>query len=286
MKVLVTGAAGMLGRDVVQGAPEGVQVIATDAAELDITDSLSVRRAVDSQRPDWIINCAAYTAVDRAESEPQVAERVNHSAVRVLASACESHGARLCHVSTDYVFAGDATEAYREDDPVGPINRYGATKLAGEQAALAAGALIVRTQWLFGVHGKSFPRTMWDRANAGQPTRVVDDQVGRPTYTVDLAAAAWSLIESGASGVFHVTNAGPPISWFALATRIFEAAGRAELLSPCGTEDYPTPARRPTYSALDTTKLAVAGLNLPPWQDAVDRFLGEVRTVALLGHAG
>jgi len=283
MKVLVTGAAGMLGRDVVQGAPAGVQVIATDAAELDITDSVSVRRAVDDQRPDWIINCAAYTAVDRAESEPQIAERVNHSAVRILASACEATGTRLCHVSTDYVFPGDATHAYLEDDPVGPVNRYGATKLAGEQAALAAGALIVRTQWLFGAHGRSFPRTMWERARSGQPTRVVDDQVGRPTYTVDLALATWSLLERDATGVFHATNAGRPVSWYTLAAHIFAAAGASVALSPCRTEDYPTPARRPAYSALDTTKLAVAGLHLPPWEGAVDRFLDEVRAASESG---
>jgi dTDP-4-dehydrorhamnose reductase len=183
------------------------------------------------------------------------------------------------HVSTDYVFAGTASSPYEEGDPVAPVNAYGASKLRGEEAVLSSGAhtLVLRTQWLFGTAGGSFPRTMWERAVAGLPTRVVNDQMGRPTYTRDLAAATWALIARRAAGIVHVTNGGPPATWFAFAREVFVRAGAEALLAPCTTAEYPTPARRPTYSVLSTTRLeTLLGGPLPDWRDGLDRFLGEL----------
>lgn len=269
----------MLGTDLVRSAPSGVRVVATDREELDLCDRASVARALDAERPEWVVNVAAYTAVDRAESEREAAFAINGAAVGALGEECARRGVRVLHVSTDYVFPGDAARPYREDDPVAPLNAYGESKLAGERALEASGAeaVVVRTQWLFGAHGKSFPRTMWERALARQATRVVADQRGRPTYTVDLAAAMWGLIERDARGVFHAANDGEA-TWHELAARVFAAAGARELLAECTTADYPTPARRPSYSVLATGKLERAlGTPMPRWEDAVDRFVAELR---------
>jgi dTDP-4-dehydrorhamnose reductase len=228
-----------------------------------------------------IVNAAGYTAVDRAETETEQAHRVNAVAVGELGKLAARAGARVVHFSSDYVFSGTATRPYREGDPTDPVNVYGATKLAGERALghSAAEWLVVRTQWLFGTHGTSFPRTMWQRARAGQATRVVNDQRGRPTYTKDLAAAVWRLVMIEASGthsVLHVANAGEA-TWFDVAARVFARAGRSDLLAPCSTADFPTPARRPRYSVLDTTRVdRLLGGPLPGWEEAVDRFLSSL----------
>lgn len=280
MRVLLLGARGMLGTDLAATAPRSVELTAAGRAEVDVTDAAAVARALDAARPDWVVNATAYTAVDRAESEREAAFAVNARAVETLGRLCAERGIALAHFGTDYVFPGTGARPYREDDPVSPVNAYGESKLAGEEALRASGAraLVLRTQWLFGRHGKSFPRTMWERAAKGQPTRVVSDQRGRPTYTVDLARATWELIGRGATGTYHAANAGET-TWFGLAGRVFRTAGAEALLSPCGTADYPTPARRPAYSVLDTTRLEAAlGHALPPWEDAVERFLGELRS--------
>jgi len=279
MRALIFGASGMLGTDLCAAAPRGTSLIPLDVADADITDRAQVESALRDARPDWVINAAAYTAVDRAEIEPGIAEDVNGLAPGYIAEASARRHISIVHISTDYVFAGTATSPYEEDDPVAPVNAYGRSKLLGEEAVRSSGAhvLIVRTQWLFGQAGKSFPRTMWERAMAGLPTRVVNDQVGRPTYTRDLAAATWKLIERRSSGMVHATNGGAPTTWFEFAREVFARAGAAALLSPCASSEYPTPARRPAFSALCTNRLeAVLGGPLPDWRDGLERFLEEL----------
>jgi dTDP-4-dehydrorhamnose reductase len=279
MRVLIFGAAGMLGTDLCAAAPRGTTVVALDVSDADITDRAHVASALRDARPDWVINAAAYTAVDRAEMEQTVAEAVNAVAPGRIAEEAARLGAAMVHFSTDYVFAGTATAPYQESDAVAPVNAYGASKQRGEAAVLTSGthALVLRTQWLFGRAGKSFPRTMLERATAGLPTRVVNDQVGRPTYTRDLAAATWKLVERRASGIVHATSGGAAATWFDVAHAVFERAGAGSLLSPCATADYPTPARRPAYSVLCTKRLEklLQGA-LPDWRDALRRFLDEL----------
>ena len=277
MRVIVLGAGGMLGHDLVATAPPEVKLFPFPRAELDITKHDAMAATLADVRPDVVINAAAYTLVDRAESEPQEAVRVNAAAVGALGRMARQVGARVIHFSTDYVFDGTATEPYTEERLRHPINAYGMSKLAGEKDLRASGAecLIVRTQWLFGVHGRSFPKTMWERARAGRATKVVRDQTGRPTYAPDLAAAVWTLLRRGKCGVMHVANQGEA-TWFDVAAHVFARAGKPDLLTACVTADYPTPARRPRYSVLDTARAEQAlGGPLPTWEDAIDRFLAS-----------
>ena len=276
MRALILGAGGMLGHDLVRTAP-GIDLQPLTRQQLDITDTAALARRVTELRPDVIVNAAAYTAVDRAEAEREQAFRVNAEPVGELGRIAARTGARVVHFSTDYVFDGTASEPYRVDSPTKPVNAYGESKLAGEEALKTSGAdwLIIRTQWLFGVNGKSFPRTMSERARGGLATKVVHDQTGRPTYSHDLAAAMWTLIAKETRGVIHLANDGQA-TWFDVATRVFARAGRPELLTACSTADFPTPARRPTYSVLATSRLEELGVRMPPWQQAVERFLEEV----------
>jgi len=279
MRVLIFGASGMLGTDLCAAAPRGTSLVALGAADADITDRAQVASALGDARPEWVINAAAYTAVDRAETEKELAEAVNGLAAGYIAEESARRSIAVVHVSTDYVFAGTATTPYQEEDPVAPVNAYGESKLHGEQAVLRSGAhvLVLRTQWLFGRSGTSFPRTMWERATAGLPTRVVNDQVGRPTYTRDLAAATWKLVERRASGVVHATNGGATATRFEFAREVFSRAGAESLLTACTSADYPTPARRPRYSALSTSRLEqLLSHPLPDWRSGLDRFLDEL----------
>src|SRR6266566_1308733 len=246
MRVMVLGAGGMLGRDLVATAPPAFRLFPFTHADLDITDQVLLKSRIRELQPQIIVNAAAYTSVDMAEDDRDLAFLVNRDAVGVLASLAAHCGARVVHFSTDYVFDGNVTTPYPEDAPTNPINVYGASKLAGEEALRASGAqfLLIRTQWLFGAHGKSFPRLMWDRARQGLITRVVADQTGRPSYTMDVASATWQLSQRAVMGVFHVANSGSA-TWYEVANHIFTAFGRASLVSPCGTADYPTRARRP-----------------------------------------
>lgn len=290
MKVLLLGAGGMLARDVAARPPAGVELIARTKAEVDVTDPRAVASALADVQPDTIINCAAYTRVDEAERERHLALAVNGEAPGIIGKAAVSsipaHRSPLTplviHFSTDYVFDGAARRPYREGDPPQPVNAYGASKLAGERALAESGVryLVVRTSWLFGLHGRAFPRTMWERATAGKPTRVVNDQVGRPTYTGDLASAVWRLVAAGmaeaAGAILHVANAGTA-TWYDVARRVFEAAGVPELVTPCTSAEYPTLARRPARSVLDTARYErLAGGPLPSWEDALTRFLATL----------
>jgi dTDP-4-dehydrorhamnose reductase len=289
MRVLLLGAGGMLASDLVRTAPPGVHLVAAAWHDVDITDGDAVSRAVGDARPDVIVNCAAYTNVDQAESEPEHALAVNgHGPGCIGRAAVSARGSRpppfVVHFSTDYVFDGLASQPYREDDTAQPVGTYGASKLAGERALAKSGAphLILRTSWLFGLHGRSFPRTMWQRATTRQATRVVDDQVGRPTYTMDLARAVWTLIERWKTGsgkltpLLHIANDGQT-TWYDVARHVFTYAGVPELVTSCTTAEHPTPARRPAYSVLDTSRFDVlTGIPLPPWANAVARFLDEL----------
>lgn len=274
MRVLVLGAGGMLGRDLVAAAPPGAVVQGSDRAACDVTDADAVARAIAATEPDWIFNAAAYTAVDKAETERDAAMRLNGDVPGLIGRAAAAAGARVLHPSTDYVFPGTGDRAWREDDAPDPVNWYGATKLAGERALAASGAahLIVRVQWLYGAQGRSFPQTMLARARAAQATRVVNDQRGAPTPTDVLADAMWRLAAAEARGVVHVAAAGEA-TWFDVATRIFAAVGQGALLSACTSADYPTPARRPANGVLDTTRAAGFGVVLPPWTASLEDWL-------------
>jgi len=213
--------------------------------------------------------------VDQAETDSSSAFAVNSDAVSKLARLAKDMGIRLVHFGTDYVFDGAFKTPYRETTATNPINTYGRSKLAGEAAVQASGVrfLIVRTQWLFGVCGRSFPGTMSERAERGIVSRVVQDQVGRPTYSVDLARAVWSLIEAGADGIVHVANQGIA-TWYDVAIRVYSVFESDHLVHPCTSSDSPAPAPRPLWSVLDTSRMEkLLGYALPTWQDAITRFL-------------
>ena len=275
MRVLLLGAGGMLAHDLIAHAPPDVALTPLGRAELDVTDHAALARAIRDLGPAVVINAAGYTRVDDAERERGLAFAVNGVAPGAIGRAAAAARATVVHFSTDYVFDGEAGAAYREEDPPHPLNVYGESKLAGERALAASGAefLIVRTQWLFGGCGRSFPRTMWERATQRLPTRVVADQTGRPTYTVDLARVTWRVALEGVRGVLHAANAGVA-SRYDVARRVFAAAGAEHLVVPCTTTDFPTPARRPAWSVLDSTRLdRLLGVSLPDWEDALRRFL-------------
>jgi dTDP-4-dehydrorhamnose reductase len=275
VKVLVTGARGQLGRALERAAAlTGYEWTGVDLPELDITDRAAVLELIAGRRPDAVINCAAFTAVDVAESREAEALAVNGAAVGHLAEAADAVGAVLVQLSTDYVFDGEADRAYREDDPVNPLSAYGRTKLEGERAAARARRhLIARTAWLYG-EGANFVEAILAQVAAGRDElRVVDDQTGCPTYAEDLAVALLALLERGARGTLHVTNAGAT-SWFGFAQEIVRLQGVAIRVVPAATAEMPRPARRPRRSVLDGARLAeTLGAPLPPWQDALGRYL-------------
>ncbi|OPG15449.1 dTDP-4-dehydrorhamnose reductase [Ferroacidibacillus organovorans] len=251
MKVLITGAGGMLGTDL-QAAFADTSCIALTRNELDITQELAVREAVLAHHPDVILNAAAYTNVDRCETEIDQAYAVNAVGARNVAVAAEQVGARLVHVSTDYVFPGVSDRPYREEDETGPIGEYGRSKLAGERLvrSLCKKHYIARTSWLYGKHGPNFVKTMLRMGREQGAARVVDDQVGSPTYTVDLAQAIRTLIETPQYGVYHLSNQGV-CSWHAFAEDIFTLAGVDVNLQAIKTHEFPRPAKRPAYSVMD-----------------------------------
>ncbi len=273
MRLLVTGAAGMLGTDVVAAAAAGHDVVAFARTDLDITDAEAVRAAVRDTQPDAVINCAAYTNVDGAETDEAAATRINGDGAGHLAAAAAESGAHIVHVSTDYVFAGDATEPYPEDAPTGPIGAYGRSKLAGElavQAAAPTSHSIVRTAWVFGPHGKNFVDTMLKLAATRDELTVVDDQLGCPTYTGHLAAALITIAEQRSNGVLHVAGGGQ-CTWRDLAVATFAAAGLDVTVHPTTTAAFGAPAPRPAYSVLGSTRSDAPAL--PSWQDGLKAHL-------------
>jgi dTDP-4-dehydrorhamnose reductase len=274
-KVLVAGARGMLGTDLCALLERrGWQVVAADIGEFDITDARATHAFVKDHLPSVIINCAAYTAVDQAESDREAAFLVNRDGARHLAEAAVATKASMVHLSTDYVFDGTKNGPYAEDDEPNPRNLYGESKLAGEAAVREALAehYIVRSAWLYGIHGKSFPRTMLRLAREGRALRVVSDQKGSPTYTEHLAEALAAVIEKPLYGTYHAVDGGF-CTWYELACEVFRAAGVRAEVRPITTAEYPTPARRPTNSMLDTTKLRKCyGVAMPDWRAGVAAF--------------
>jgi len=270
VKVLLLGGSGRLGRALFH-ALSGHAVSAPARATADLADPDSVRRTIGALRPDLVLNAAGWTDVDGAEGDPDGARRANSDGPGALAEACSASSVGLVHVSTDHVFDGAAHRPYVESDPTGPVNVYGATKLAGERAVLAAhpGALVVRTAWLYGAEGPCFPRTILDAARGGGPLRVVDDQWGSPTWAPHLAAGLLRLAEQGARGLRHLAGSGGT-SRCAWARALVEAAGLRVEVIPVTTEAVPRPARRPRYAVLDTER--TPRVELPPWEEGLRAF--------------
>jgi dTDP-4-dehydrorhamnose reductase len=272
MRLLVTGAGGMLGRDVMAAADDAVGLT---RSELDVTDAPAVERAVRDVQPDAVINCAAYTDVDGAESDEDTATSVNGDGAGNVAIAAAGVGAFIVQPSTDYVFDGEKREPYVETDATSPRSAYGRSKLAGEWTVAEANPrhAIVRTAWLFGVHGKNFVDTM---LRLDGPLKVVDDQIGCPTYTGQLAEALVELASGRMTGVVHVAGSGE-CSWYEFALEIFRQAERDMDVSPCTTDEFPRPAPRPKYSVLRSVRRDAPVL--PDWREGLEAYLAE-RAVA------
>ena len=279
MVYLVTGAGGQLGRAVLAAAAaRGEAAVGVGHAELEVEDGAAVERCITAHRPRLVLHCGAWTDVDGCERDPDRAERVNGAGTEHVAAACRAAGAGLVYVSTDFVFDGAARQPYRVNDPTAPLSAYGSSKLSGEHAVLAVatpGHYVVRTSWVFGPGGKNFPSAILARARSGQPLAVVDDQIGCPTLTFDLADALLDLAVSGATaGVYHAANAGS-CSWHGLAVEILARAGFGDVpVATMRSAELDRPAPRPAYSVLDCSRLtSVRGCPLPTYQDAVARYL-------------
>jgi len=275
-KILVTGAKGQLGTEMVKLLKEmKYEVYGYGRAELDITDFQQVKNVIDHIRPNIVIHAAAYTKVDAAESEPDQAFLVNAYGTRNVTVASEHIGAKLVYISTDYVFDGTANVPYNEFAFTNPINVYGKSKLAGEQFVrdLHSKFFIIRTSWVYGKHGNNFVKTMLKLAQEQKELFVVDDQIGCPTYAVDLVSCIFKLIQTEKYGVYHISNSGH-CSWYEFAKAIFEEANVNIVVNPCKTKDYPRPARRPPYSVLDHMALRLNGFKeLRHWREALKEFI-------------
>jgi len=280
MKVLVTGAAGMLARDLVPCLQKrGHETLTPPENDLDITRIDAIRKQTCGFGPDVIINCAAYTRVDQAEREEPLANVINGLAVQNLCLVCQEEDIPLVHFSTDYVFDGTKAGPYTIYDQPNPINAYGRSKLLGEKYVLwlLHKFYLVRTSWLFGLHGTNFVETMLNLAKRQNQVSVVNDQKGCPTWTQHLSETVVSLIESGRYGVYHATNS-RPTTWFEYAREIFRIAGTGTEVLPITSDQFPTAATRPKNSVLDPFPLPeVIGREMPTWQDALQRYLEERR---------
>lgn len=280
MKILITGATGQLGYDCVKEfRARGHEVHGVSSELFPLSDENVMRAVIEATEPDAIIHAAAYTAVDKAEDEPARCRLINAAGTEILARLAAERGIRLLYISTDYVFPGTGTTPYETDDMTGPRNVYGASKLMGEEAVMAhlSQYFIVRISWVFGIHGKNFVKTMLNLAQEHKSLSVVGDQVGSPTYTHDLAPLLAEMITSEKYGIYHATNEGF-CSWAQFATEIFRAAGKTVRVTSVPTHSYPTKAVRPLNSRLSKQSLDAAGFRrLPPWQDAVARYIEELR---------
>ena len=277
--VIVTGITGQLGYDVAAELERrGEEFIVTSRNEIDLTNEKSIKTFIANHQPSAVIHCAAYTAVDKAESEAELALTVNGMATRHIAEACRDVGAKLLYPSTDYVFGGDGSKPYEVDDEKSPCNVYGRSKLLGEDSvrAICRKNFIVRISWVFGKNGKNFVKTMLNLAEKHKKLRVVADQIGSPTYTKDLAPLLVDMIHTDKFGIYHATNEGF-CSWAEFAKEIFKQANKKVEVEEIPTVEYPTPARRPFNSRLSKKSLDAAGFNrLPTWQDALKRYLAEL----------
>mgnify|MGYP000482244218 FL=1 len=282
-KILVTGANGQLGSELRELSVHYSQFewVFADRSVLDLSDLESIPDYLDSIQPQIIINCAAYTAVDKAEMETELADVLNHQAVGVMAQWSASHDCRLVHISTDYVFDGNSSTALDEEAPTAPINVYGQTKLAGELACMREnpGAIIIRTSWVYSRFGNNFVKTMSRLMQERDSLNVVNDQIGSPTYAADLAQAIMTIITHAhwQAGIYHFSNEGA-ISWYEFALAIQEISGFDCLVSGIPSSDYPTPAKRPHYSLLDKSKITTTfGVVVPGYRESLERCMGLLR---------
>lgn len=279
MKVVVTGVQGQLGYDLSkQLVAKNHEVIATGRNELDITDESAVYAFIEEVKPDAIIHSAAYTNVDKAEEDEETAYKVNALGAKYLAHAAAKVGSKMVYVSTDYVFNGTATEPYEPDQETDPLGVYGKTKLAGEEFVQQSldKFFIVRTAWVYGINGHNFVKTMLRLGEEREEVGVVADQVGSPTYTVDLAAFIIELVKTDKYGIYHASNEGV-CSWYEFAEEIFKQAGMNVKVNPLTTDQFPRPAARPSYSVLSKKKNVEQGLTpLRDWKEALSAYLIEL----------
>ncbi|MGO5012139.1 dTDP-4-dehydrorhamnose reductase [Niallia sp. Sow4_A1] len=280
MKILVTGYSGQLGYDVVlEGKKRGYEMIGVGHKELDITKEEQVQSYVHTVKPDAIIHCAAYTAVDHAEDDKETCFDVNVNGTKYLAAAAKGMDAKFIYISTDYVFEGTGTEPFTEEDAANPVGYYGLTKYEGEKAvqSLLDKYFIVRISWVFGINGNNFIKTMLRLAETRDELNVVGDQYGSPTYTFDLAKLLLDMVKTEKYGVYHASNEGFT-TWADFAKEIFQVAGKKVKVNSITTEQYPTKAVRPKNSRMSKDKLEKNGFpRLPAWQDALTRYIAELQ---------
>lgn len=280
MKILVTGASGQLGHDLLlELAKRGHNVTGVSSKELDLTDFGKVRIYLNAMRPDAVMHCAAYTAVDQAEDDVERCDLINRGGTDTIARCCGEIGCKLLYISTDYVFAGNGERPWQPDDLPNPINAYGKSKLLGEEAIrkFTTRFFIVRISWLFGVNGKNFVKTMLRLGAERDCISVVNDQFGSPTYSKDLSILLADMIVTEQYGVYHASNEGF-CSWYEFACAIMEQAGLPARVLPVSSEQYPSRAKRPMNSRMSKDKLTENGFQrLPSWQDALQRYLAELK---------
>ena len=275
MKVLITGARGMLAQDIIRVLEDKYLIVPVTHADLDIGNHEQTVQLVSSHKPDFVINCAAYTNVDGCESDAHRAFAINADGMKNLAHACRETGAKLIHVSTDYVFDGASRRPYVEDDATNPLSVYGRSKLAGERYVqdILESYVIVRTEWLYGRQGKHFVGTILHQARERDELEVVDDQTGSPTCAADLARAIGTLLSVSANGIYHVTNAGS-CTWYGFACRILSLAGSATRIKPISSQQLARPAPRPANSVLDCSRFTrETGQVLRHWEQALEAYL-------------
>ena len=294
MNILITGCKGQLGTELqkIAASDTSHQWLFTDVDTLDICDKAAVEKCFETNRIEACINCAAYTAVDKAEDEPELATLIISFAPKVLADTCKRHNALLIHISTDYVFGGEASEPYKVDDPINPQSVYGSTKAEGERLIRESGCnyMIVRTAWLYSSVGKNFVKTMLMLGDTKEEINVVADQKGCPTWAHDLAVALMVLLNKNGKKeiheTFHFTNEGQ-ITWYDFATAIMEIGGKTCKVNPITTDQYPTKAKRPAYSVLDLSKIKeYAGIEIPDWRESLEKCIEELKNspVGATGH--
>jgi dTDP-4-dehydrorhamnose reductase len=287
--ILVTGASGQLGSEIRERSARysGYNFVFTDAGELDITDAGATAAYISDLSPSWIINCAAYTAVDRAEDEEELATLINGKGVENIVSAMEGSDCRLIHISTDYIFDGSSPVPYTEDEAPSPASAYGRSKLAGEKAAMRwPRTLTIRTSWLYSSYGNNFVKTILRKAGSAESINVVFDQAGSPTYAADLAAAIMEVISGVIQnrhqfvpGIFNYSNEGI-CSWFDLATEIAAAAGSACNVIPVRSSAYPSKVKRPSYSVLDKSKIREHyNLSIPHWRTSLNNCISKINRI-------
>lgn len=271
--ILITGANGQLGKEfsVLADAYPSYKFVFSDKEDLPIDSREAIKKAFQQHQPAYCINCAAYTAVDKAETDWETAFKINGNAVGLLADMCNLYSTKLVHISTDYVFDGNSQIPYKEDDSTAPVNTYGASKLRGEQLCMKnnPSSIIIRTAWVYSPFGQNFVKTMLRLMSERKEINVVSDQVGAPTYAADLAKCIMQMLPGWKKGIYHYSNAGK-VSWYNFAVAIRDLTNKDCIVNPIPSTEYPTPARRPSFSLLDTTKIKnTFGCTIPGWKDSL-----------------